>query len=468
MITPAGELPKQPPENDHLDRREGFMAEGSGRNLHSVIACNIGVMLEGFDFIAYNFFTFIIIKLFFPTGNDVTALMLAFATFGLSYVIRPFGGIFWGIWADTLGRRSALVWISISMAVGVAILALTPSYATIGIAAPILITLARLLQGFSAGGEFASATSLLVEYAPPGRKALYSSTQMVSQVVTVAATILIVLLLTWTLSPQALESYGWRAVFVVGILIGPVGLYMRSKLAESPEFADYVEKRGGPARTPLRDVFRHYPWQALCMAGIIVIGSASFYLFLVFLPVYSARELKLGMDNAQIATLIGCLIQVPTLFVAAWLADRYGRRTVLLPASIAYAIISYPLLSYLIGAPSFTSFLIVQCVANVLIGLLSGPLPAMLSELFPTQIRSSGIGIIYNLTGAIFGGLGPFFITSLTRATGDKLSPAYWALITGLIGAAAIYCLRYVRKTPEIGKLPDLTGLAARPLTGTS
>jgi MFS family permease len=444
------------------------MAEPSGRNLHSVVACNIGVMLEGFDFIAYNFFTFIIIKLFFPTGNDVTALMLAFATFGLSYVVRPLGGIFWGIWADKLGRRSALVWISISMAVGVAILALTPSYATIGIVAPILIALARLIQGFSAGGEFASATSLLVEYAPPGRKALYSSTQMASQVATVAATILVVLLLTRNMSPLALESYGWRAVFVVGILIGPVGFYMRSKLAESPEFIDYIRKSGRPARTPLRDVFHRYPWQALCMAGIVVIGSASFYLFLVFLPIYSARELKIGMENAQIATLIGCLVQIPTLFLSAWLADRYGRRIVLLPASIAYVVLSYPLLSYLIHEPGFTSFLIVQCAANVLLGLLSGPLPAMLSELFPTEIRSSGIGIIYNLTGAIFGGLGPFFITSLTHATGDKLSPAYWALITGIIGAVAIYCVRYVQKTSESERLPEVNTLTSRPATGIS
>jgi MFS transporter, MHS family, proline/betaine transporter len=420
------------------------MTEGRGRNLRSVVACNIGVMLEGFDFIAYNFFSFIIIKLFFPAGSDATALLLAFATFGLSYVVRPLGGIFWGVWADRFGRRSALVWISISMAVGVAILALTPSYATIGIVAPILIAFARLLQGFSAGGEFASATALLVEYAPPNRKAIYAATQMASQVATVALTILVVLMLTRTLTPAALESYGWRAVFLVGMLIGPFGFYMRSKLAESPEFADYIARKGGPARTPLRDVFRYYPWQALSMAGLIVIGSASFYLFLIFLPIHAARELRLGMDNAQVATLIGCLVQVPVIFLGAWLADRFGRRAVLLPASIAYVALAYPLLAFLIGDPSFTRLLVVQCAANVLVGLVSAPLPAILSELLPTQIRSSGIGIVYNLTGAVFGGLGPFVIASLSHATGDQLSPAYWALITGLIGVAAAYCLRFV------------------------
>ncbi|MBV9560108.1 MAG: MFS transporter, partial [Bradyrhizobium sp.] len=356
---------------------------------------------------------------------------------------------------------------SVSMAVGVAILAITPAYAVIGIAAPILITLARLIQGFSAGGEFASATSLLVEYAPAGRKALYTCSQMVSQAITVAITIVIVLLLNWTLSPQAVENYGWRAVFVVGSLIGPVGFYMRSKLAESPEFAEYIRTKGGPARTPLRDVLAHYPWQAICMAGIVVVGSASFYLFLVFLPIYAVRGLKLTMDQAQVATLIGCMFQVPALLLSAWLADRHGRRAVLLPACIAYTMISYPLLSGLIREPSFVSFLFVQCIANVLVGLVSGALPALLSELLPTQIRSSGIGIVYNLTGAAFGGLGPFFITTVMNATGDRLAPAYWALVTGIIGAIAVYCVRYVRRPPWTAEQNAKSPLAKSEPQGT-
>jgi MFS family permease len=198
------------------------------------------------------------------------------------------------------------------------------------------------------------------------------------------------------------------------------------------------------------------------MAGLIVIGSASFYLFLIFLPIYAARELKLGMDNAQIATLIGCLVQVPVIFLGAWLADRFGRRAVLLPASVTYVVLSYPLLALLINDPSFANFLIVQCAANVLVGLISAPIPAMLSELLPTQIRSSGIGIVYNLTGAVFGGLGPFVITSLGRATGDRMSPAYWALITGLIGVLAAYSLRFVEAAvPSPGAESAETATAA-------
>jgi len=419
--------------------------------LRSVIACNLGICMEGFDFIAFSFFSFVFAKLFFPTGNELTALLLAFATFGLAYVVRPLGGIFWGVYADKVGRRPALVWISLLMAVGVAIIAFTPSYAAIGLAGPILIVVARLIQGFSAGGEFASATSMLVEQATPGRRGLYASTQMASQVFTVAAMSLLLIVMTQSMSPAALEGWGWRLVFVFGILIGPIGFYMRSRMAESPEFARIVTLQGGPAKTPLRDVFQRYPWEALCMAGLIVIGSAGFYLILIFLPIYAARQLGIGMLESQIATIFGCLVQLVFIFLSARLSDRHGRRVILMPAAIAYVIVIYPLFAYLIDHPSFTTLIVVQAIANILLGSLSGPLPAALSELFPAKIRSSGIGIVYNAVGAIFGGLGPFFITTLLSITGDKASPAYWAAFTGVVGLIAVYCMKYVRTDATVG-----------------
>lgn len=247
------------------------------------------------------------------------------------------------------------------------------------------------------------------------------------------------------MTPAALEGWGWRAVFVFGILIGPVGFYMRSRMAESPEFARIVATQGGPAKTPLRDVFRRYPWEALCMAGLIVIGAAGFYLILIFMPIYAARQLGIGMLNSQIATVFGCVVQFVFIFLSAHLSDRYGRRAVLMPVTVVYVLATYPLFACLINHPSFMTLLVVQGIANGLLGSLSGPLPATLSELFPTQIRSSGIGIVYNVVGAIFGGLGPFLITTLLGVTGDKASPAYWAAATGVVGLAAVYCLKYVR-----------------------
>jgi MHS family proline/betaine transporter-like MFS transporter len=417
------------------------MTETTHPKLRSVLACNIGVCMEGFDFIAYSYFSFVIARTFFPAGDNVSALLLGFATFGLAYVVRPLGGIFWGVYADKVGRRPALVIISLLMAVSVAVIAFTPSYAAIGVAAPVLIVLARLLQGFSAGGEFASATSMLVEYAPAHRRGLYAATQMVSQVLTVAVVALVLILMMTYMAPGAMMSWGWRAVFAFGILVGPVGFYMRAKMAESPAFTRYASRQE-TRRMPLVDVFRDYPRQALVIAGLVAVGAGSFYLVLIFTPIYSARALKVPMADAQIAAVVGCLVQIPVALFAAWLSDRVGRRAVLAPAAIVYAIVCYPLFAYLIGQPSFGSLVVVEIVGNVLLGFISGPMPAAMSELLPAEVRASGIGIVYNVVGAIFGGLGPFLITLFIAETGDKASPAYWALITGVIGAVAAFSLR--------------------------
>ena len=249
------------------------MAKGQLSTRRLVATCVIGICLEGFDFIIYSMFAFIIAKQFFPTGNELTSLMLALLSFGLAYVIRPLGGIFWGIYADKIGRRPALAWISISMAVGTAIVAFAPTYAMIGIAAPALMLLARLIQGFSVSGEFASATAMLIEYAPPEKKGLYASYQMAAQVGTVAVGAFLVLVLTQSLAPADLQSWGWRVLFAVGLLIGPVGYYMRTRLDESPEFLRYVEARGQPAARPLRDALtKHGPRLNQVMSPLTTMG----------------------------------------------------------------------------------------------------------------------------------------------------------------------------------------------------
>lgn len=423
------------------------MKNNNQSTLRSVLACNLGIAFEGFDFIVYSFFSVFIAKEFFPSANDLMTTLTAFATFGVAYLFRPLGGIFWGVYADKQGRRLALAWISILMAIGVAIIAFTPSYASIGIAAPILIVLARFIQGFCQGGEFASATSMLVEYALPNRRGLYASTQMATQVLTIGLISILLLILNSALTPEVMASKGWRWVFVVGILIGPIGLYMRSKMAESPEF-ERLRTEGRREKTPIREVFRNYRRESLIIAGMTVIGSASFYLIMVFLPTYAGRTLKIPMFDTQISTIICCVLSFAACLYSGWLSDRYSRLSILLPATIAYAVLSYPLFLYLIGNPGFYSMLIVQGITSIILGFISGPFPAAMSELFPAEIRSSGLGMIYNIVGAIFGGLGPFLITLFIGLTGDKASPAYWALLTGVIGAISIICLRYVSNGP--------------------
>jgi MHS family proline/betaine transporter-like MFS transporter len=425
------------------DRSAGRNRTAAPAHLRSVIACNVGVCLEGFDFIAFSAFSVLMAQLFFPSTDPLTRVLLAFASFGVAYVARPFGGVFWGLYADKRGRRPALAWIAILMAIGTATIALVPPYQAIGLAAPILVVAARLLQGFSAGGEFASATSLLVELAPANKRGLYASTQMATLIFSIALLSAVLLGVHAALPSEQLQSWGWRAVFGIGALIGPLGLYMRVKMAESPEFSRAAERRGATKHHPIREAFQTYRREMLCMAGLIVIGSASFYLVLVFMPIYATQRLGIPLRDAQISTIISALVQSVICLYAGALSDRRGRAAVLLPASLAYAALCYPLFAYLIAHPSFGALLTVQLAAGVVLGFVHGPMPVALSELLPARVRSTGIGIAYNTVGAIFGGLGPFLITLLVSTTGDSASPAYWALFTGLIGAAAVLGLRY-------------------------
>jgi len=428
---------------------------GQPIRLRSIAACIIGNCFEWFDFVVYSLFSFAIARQFFPTEGEVVSMLLALATFGIGYVVRPLGGIFWGHYADRAGRRAALAWISITMAIGTAIIAFTPPYAAWGLMAPVLIVLARLIQGFSAGGEFASATALLIEYAPRDKRGLYASWQMASQVATIAAASLAVLVLTHVLDRDALMSWGWRTVFVFGILIGPLGYYMRSRLAESPEFEQFLQQRRGALAAPLRAVLAQYRPALLCGAGVVLIGTSAFYLLMIYLPIFAARQLDLGMDVAQTATILCCVLQFGVCLWAGYLSDRYGRRAVMAPACIAYALCAYPLFAWLIDAPSFMRLLVAQGITSLFLGFISGPMPAALSELFPVGMRSSGVGLIYNVVGAIFGGLSPAIITWLIAATGDKASPAWWALATGLTGALATLFLRLSANGPPDRSLPD-------------
>lgn len=414
----------------------------------TIAACNIGVCLEGFDFIAYSAFAVIFSRLYFPSGSALVSTLLTFAGFATAYLVRPLGGLFWGVFADRRGRRAALAWTALLMAAGTALIAIAPPYAAIGVAAPLLILFARAVQGFAVSGEFASATALLVEIAPPGRRALYASTQMASQVITAGLAAAVVLGLFVLLPAAAVESWGWRLVFGLGTLIGPVGLWMRARMAESPEFAALAVGHR-TARTPIKDLLTRFPRELLGMAGLIVISSAALYLILIFLPVFAVRELGLSQTQAQVSTILAVSVEAGVILAAGWLADRVGGLAVLAFASLIYAAAAWPLFAWLVAAPDFTRLLLVQLGAAMLLGAISGPLPQAMSALLPPQLRSTGVGLVYNLVGAVFGGLGPLIITAAIAATGDRTAPAWWAAGTGLVGALAALSLWRGRSAPD-------------------
>lgn len=404
--------------------------------LRTLLACNLGACLEGFDFIVYTAFAGLFAKLFFPSQDPLSSGLFVFGGFGIAYLVRPFGGLFWGFYADRRGRRSALAAISIMTGLGTLLIALVPPFAMIGLLATLLLLSGRLIQGFAASGEFASATAMLVELAPSRQRAFYASTQMASQAATIGIAYAIVLILSDIMSPTALESWGWRAVFAIGALIAPLGLYMRAKMAESPQFVAAIIGRA-VQKVGVGHLLKTYPVELACIAGIVAVSAAALYLILVFMPVYSVRELGLPAPKIQIAIILCVAIEIPVILLAGWAADRVGPARFLLPSVIAYTVLAYPLFATLISHPSISMFFGVELIAVILLGLLSGPMPAVISALLPTEVRSSGIGLVFNCVGALFGGLGPFLITAYVGMTGDIHGPAYWATLTGAVGVVA-------------------------------
>lgn len=276
----------------------------------AVLASVIGNGLEWFDFLIYGYFAKIIAQVFFPVGNGFVSITLTLATFAVGFVVRPLGGIVIGACADRYGRRKTLSLLILLMAASTLMMGLTPSYAAIGMAAPLLVVLARILQGLSVGGEFATAAAMLTEYAPPGRKMFFGSFQMTSQAVALLLSSLCSYLLTTQLSHQSLVTWGWRVPFLLGALVGPVGFYIRHKVGESPEFVQLRERLGHAPRQSLRTFIRERGDAALCAMGVIIIGAATNYLWHSYMPLYVEHQLHLPLKNALFGTAISGLIGI--------------------------------------------------------------------------------------------------------------------------------------------------------------
>jgi len=409
----------------------------------AVAAATIGNALEWYDFIVYSFFAATIGKLFFPSQNPTVQLLLAFATFGVGFFMRPLGAIVLGVYGDRAGRRASLTATILLMMVGTAILTFAPTYATIGIAAPLLILLARLVQGFSAGGEFGSATAFLSEYSLKRKRGLFVSWQQSSQFMASLLGAFIGSVVTKNTSPEFMLDWGWRIPFAIGLLIGPIGLYIRNRLDDTPAFK---ANRHLAAKSPLREALTHHWRRILGGFGMIIYGTVSTYVLVLFLPTYASRQFGMPSGDALAASALMSALLVVLCVLAGMLSDRIGRKPMLLGSSIGMIILIYPLLRFFAGAPSFTNLLIIETPFALLIAAFTAPAPAMLAELFPTRVRNTAIALSYNFAVAIFGGFAPFIVAWLIGATGDVLAPGYYVL-----GAAVI-------STIAVWPLPDRTG----------
>jgi MFS transporter, MHS family, proline/betaine transporter len=397
----------------------------------AIIATVLGNGLEWFDFTVYSFFAVTIARLFFPSGNELTSVLLAVATFGVGFFMRPVGGIVLGVYADRVGRKAALSLTILLMALGTALIGFAPTYEQAGIAAPLLIVAARLLQGFSAGGEMGGATAFLTEYAPPEQRAWYSSWIQSSigfAVLLGAATGTFV---TTVLSTEALHSWGWRVPFLIGILVGPVGYFIRSQIDETPAFSA-VEAQARE-NSPLKEVLSQYPRETFASFSMVILWTVCTYVLLFYMPMYSVRALHLPQATGFASGMVGGLMILCCSPVVGKLADRFGRRVFLSGSAFAILVLAWPMFAWINHAPGLAALLVFQAVFGVLIAVYTGPILAALAEMFPTRVLSTGLSIAYNFAVTIFGGFAPFLITWLIARTGSNMAPALYVIVAAAI-----------------------------------
>jgi MFS transporter, MHS family, proline/betaine transporter len=402
----------------------------------AITATLIGNGFEWFDFTCYLFFTVIISKLFFPAQNELNSLLLTLATFGVGFVVRPASGILMGIYADKVGRKQALWLTMLMMTLGTGLIGLAPTYDQIGLWAPLLIIVSRLLQGFAAGAEMSSASTFLMEYAPEGKKGYYTSLIQAGVAVAILLGASAATFLTHYLNTDDLYGWGWRLPFLFGMFLGPVGLYIRHRVVDPPGIVQ--RKR---ASTPLRDVVRLHPREICVSFSLVVLWTICTYVLLFYIPTYSINVLHLPASTGLIAIILGSILVLIFAPIFGALSDRLGQKPLLVFSATGILILTYPLFWLINEFPGLPSLLLFQFVFGVLIACYEGPILAAMLDLFPKDIVSTGIALSHSLAVTIFGGFAAFIITWLMSVTENQLAPAIYVMIGSLISLIAAMCI---------------------------
>lgn len=405
-------------------------------SLKGRVAVIIGNWLEFYDFLVFTFFAVMIGDAFFPGESEIGRLLGALATFGAGFITRPLGAAIIGAYADRVGRRAALTLTLMLMACGSAVVALTPSYAQIGLAAPIILLAARLIQGFSAGGEVGAATTYLLESAPPEKRASVTAWQAHSQQLAIFFGSLAGVVLAAVLTKEQLYAWGWRIPFLLGALVAPVALYIRRQLPETIAANTAHHSTKGV----LADLFRHHTRTIILGIFIICGGTVSTYVF-TFMTTYAITTLKLSATVGTMLTLTGALVSIVGFAVGAW-ADRFGRKAMLVAARIVFVLVLYPAYRILTSPDAtVTTIIAINAVLNFVFAIGIGAMYVYLSEAFPQPVRSSGLGLVYSLGVAIFGGTTQFVVAWLIDWTKDPMVPAWYQIAANLAAIAGVLLL---------------------------
>ena len=408
----------------------------SSQSRRAVTAAVIGNVLEWYDFGVYGFVAAILARNFFPGKDEVTALLATFLTFGLGFVARPIGAIVLGRMGDTHGRKAALLVTIFLMASGTVLIGILPTYATIGFMAPLLLLVARLMQGFSTGGEWGGSSSFIVEWAPPGRRGLYGSFQQMSVVAGLLLGSGFAALLNTLMTADTMASWGWRIPFLVGGLLGPVGIYMRRTIDETPAYTKMAKAgpvTSGPGGFGL----------AARAFGFTIVWTVAFYVLLNYMPTWTQKYMKLTAASALWSNTIGLVVLMAAIPLMGLLSDRVGRKPLLLGCCVAFVIVPWPLFTYLAsGNVPFGMLIAVQILFALLISMFSGAGPAAIAEIFPTRSRSTWMTTGYALAVAIFGGFAPYISIWLIETFGAPTVHSYYLIAAAVVSVVVIWTLK--------------------------
>ncbi|MGW5039065.1 glycine betaine/L-proline transporter ProP [Streptomyces parvulus] len=420
----------------------------------AVKAAALGNAMEWFDFGVYSYIAVTLGKVFFPSGNPTAQLLSTFGAFAAAFLVRPLGGLVFGPLGDRVGRQKVLALTMIMMAAGTFAIGLIPSYATIGVWAPVLLLVARLVQGFSTGGEYAGASTFIAEYAPDKRRGFLGSWLEFGTLAGYIGGAGLVTLMTALLSDSDLTSWGWRIPFLIAGPMGIVGLYLRMRLEETPAFAAEMAKaETNRPKVPLREMVTGQ-WRALLLCvGLVLVFNVTDYMLLSYMPSYLTSELEYDETHGLLVVLaVMALMMVVQPFAGA-LTDRVGRRPVIAAGCAGFLLLSVPAL-LLIRDGSLVAVGLGMAALGLLLVCFTASMPAALPALFPTRVRYGSLSIGFNVSVSLFGGTTPLVVTALIGATGDMMMPAYYMMAAAVVGGVAVWFMTESAGRPLPGSAP--------------
>lgn len=402
----------------------------------AVIGASVGNMVEWFDFAIYGYLAATLAVVFFPSSNPTAGLLATFAVFAAAFFARPLGGFVFGPMGARIGRQKTLAAVIILMSVSTFAIGLLPGFNSIGILAPILLVVCRLLQGFSAGGEFGGGATFLAEYSPEGRRGFWVSWLEFSTLIGFVLGTIFVTVLTAVLSDAALVSWGWRIPFLVAGPLGLIGLYIRLRLEDTPAYRA-LEGSHEVAKSPLRETLTQN-WRAIVLVGaFVIIQNVGFYIVLSYMPVYFSQTLEFDPVASFASTVITLLVGMALIPPLGALSDRVGRKPPMIVSCVGFAVLAYPAFS-LMNSGSLAAAILAHVGLGILLAIFISTSVAALCELFPTRVRYSGFAIGYNISVAVFGGTAPFIATFLIDRTGNNLSPAFYVIFGAIVTLIAV------------------------------